>query len=98
MKCRFKVDKDLCIPAMACIVAEPDIYELDETGKADVKKQLTTGQIIEKMRDGDGWVEVNTDEAGLTRLVDSAKVCPVLAIFVEKFNESSNAWERIYPE
>jgi ferredoxin len=98
MKCRFKVDKDLCIPAMACIVAEPDIYELDDTGKADIKKQLTTDQIVAKMRDNDGWVEVDTDETGLNRLVDSAKVCPVLAIFVDKFDEKTNDWVRIYPE
>ncbi len=95
MKVRFKVDKDLCIPAMACIVAEPDLYELDDSGKADVKVDLTLGDIQEQARDG-GWVTVETTEQGFERILESARVCPVLAIFVEIFENGS--WLRVYPE
>jgi ferredoxin len=95
MKVRFRIDKDLCIPAMACIVAEPELYELDDSGKADVKKQLTLEGMQELVRDGD-WVEVNTDEKGFERIVESARVCPVLAIFVEK--EENGNWVRVYPQ
>jgi len=93
MKVRFRVDKDLCIPAMACIVAEPGIYELDSEGKAVIKK-LEMDTIREMARDG-GWVEVDTDDKGYEKILDSAKVCPVLAIFVEV--EENGAWKRVYP-
>ena len=97
MKVRFKIDKDLCIPAMACIVAEPDIYELDDNGKATIKKNLTSADIREMMaEDEDGWVVVDTDEKAYERLLDSARTCPVLAIFVEI--EKNDAWKRVYPE
>lgn len=95
MKVRFKVDKDLCIPAMACIVAEPELYELDDSGKADVKVNLSLGDIQEQARDG-GWVTVETSEKGFDRIVESARTCPVLAIFVEK--EVDGQWQRVYPE
>lgn len=94
IKFRFKVDRDLCIPAMACIVAEPDIYELDESGKAVVKKKLTLENLREMAREGD-WVIVESDESIYERVLASAKVCPVLAILVEV--EESGKWKRVYP-
>lgn len=94
MKFRFKVDKDLCIPAMACIVAEPDIYELDGDGKATIKK-ITLENLAETVREGE-WVTVEADENGYNRIVESARVCPVMAIFVEK--EENGEWVRVYPE
>jgi ferredoxin len=97
MKVRFKVEKDLCIPAMACIVAEPDMYELDDDGKAEVKKNLDIDSIKETAKEND-WTVVETSEAGFERIVESAKICPVLAILVEKFDEEINDWRRIYPE
>lgn len=93
MKVRFKVDKDLCIPAMACVVSEPDIYELDSQGKAEIKK-LDIDAIKEIAREG-GWVEVDTDDKGYERILESAKVCPVLAILVEV--EENGEWKRVYP-
>lgn len=94
MKFRFKVDKELCIPAMACIVAEPDIYELDDDGKA-VIKPITLENLAETVRDGE-WVTVEGDDAAFERILESARVCPVLAIFVEK--EENGEWARVYPE
>lgn len=98
MKARFKVDKDLCIPAMACIVAEPDLYFLDDDGKADINPEIQLVNIKKLASSGDGWVEVETNDQGFEKLVESAKVCPVLAIFVEKFDETSNTWTRVYPD
>ncbi len=95
IKYRFKVDRDLCIPAMACILAEPDIYELDESGKAAVKKGVTLETLRELARDGD-WVVVESEENIYERVLDSAKVCPVLAIIVEV--EENGEWRRVYPE
>jgi ferredoxin len=95
MKVRFKVEKDLCIPAMACIVAEPDLYQLDDDGKAEVKEGITLENIAFLTKDGE-WVSVETNETGLERIAESARVCPVLAIIVEK--EEDGAWVRVYPE
>jgi ferredoxin len=95
MKVRFKVEKELCIPAMACIVAEPDIYELDDSGKADIKQNLSLENMQQLARDGD-WVTVETNEIGFERIVESARVCPVLAIIVDK--EENGDWVRVYPE
>lgn len=95
IKYRFKVDRDLCIPAMACIVAEPDIYELDDSGKAVIKKSLTLENLRELAREGE-WVTVESDESVYNKILDSAKVCPVLAIFVEV--EENGEWKRVYPD
>ncbi len=95
MKVRFKVDKELCIPAMACIVAEPDIYELDDSGKADIKQNLSLENMQQLAREGE-WVTVETNETGYERIMESARVCPVLAIIVDK--EENGEWVRVYPE
>lgn len=95
MKIRFRVDQELCIPAMACIVAEPDLYELNDDGKAEIVKKITLENITELTREGD-WVTVDTNEEGFERIVESARICPVLAIIVEKFE--NDEWIAVYPE
>lgn len=97
IKCRFRVDRDKCIAVSACIVAEPDIYLLDDEAKAVIKK-LELADIREIMReeDGDQWVTVQATESGLNRIVESAMTCPVLAIEVQK--EIDGAWVNVYPE
>ena len=94
IKYRFKVDRDLCIPVMACVVAEPDVYELDDDGKAVVKSNLGLQELRELSRSGD-WVVVESSVSTFERILDSAKVCPVLAIIVEK--EVDGRWQRVYP-
>ena len=93
--CRFKVDRDLCIAVSACIVAEPDIYLLDDEAKAVIKK-LELEDMKEVMRDDEGWVTVSCSESGFERIVESARTCPVLAILVEK--KEGNNWISVYPE
>lgn len=97
IKCRFRVDRDLCIAVSACIVAAEDIYYLDDDAKA-VIKPLDLEDIKEVARgpETEAWVTVMTTEAGFERLLDSARVCPVLAIIVEK--EENGEWITVYPE
>ena len=97
IKCRFRVDRDLCIAVSACIVAEPDIYLLDDEAKAVIKR-LDMDDIKEVARqvDSEGWVTVETSESGFNRIVESAMTCPVLAILVEK--EVEGEWVAVYPE
>lgn len=37
-----EVDKDSCIGCGSCVAVAPEIFELDDDGKADVKKDETT--------------------------------------------------------
>src|SRR5215207_3341651 len=94
IKCRFRVDRDLCIAVSACIVAEPDVFYLDDEAKA-VIKPLTLEDIKEVQREGNdgGWVEVEATGKGFDRIMDAARTCPVLAIIVEKFNAEANNGE-----
>jgi ferredoxin len=94
IKCRFRVDRDLCIAVSACIVAEPDIYFLDDDAKA-VIKPLNLEDIKEIAREGD-WVTVETSESGYERILESARTCPVMAIIVERWE--NEAWSAVYPE
>ncbi len=97
IKCRFRVDRDMCIAISACIVAEPDIYLLDDEAKA-VIKPLELGDISEVAREANNgeWVVVEATQSGFDRIVESARVCPVLAIFVER--EENGEWVNVYPE
>lgn len=94
VKYRFKVDKDLCIPAMACIIAEPEIYQLDPEGKAEVKDKITLEGLRNQAKVNE-WVVVESSIEVYNRILESAKVCPVLAIIVEK--EENGKWVRVYP-
>jgi ferredoxin len=97
IKCRFRVDRDLCIAVSACIVAEPDLYLLDDEAKAVIKPlDLEDLKEIAREDDGEQWVTVETTQAGFDRIMDSARVCPVLAIIVDR--EEGGEWVRIYPE
>ncbi|MCX8035323.1 MAG: ferredoxin [Candidatus Dojkabacteria bacterium] len=93
--CRYKVDKNLCVPAMTCIAVEPELYILDDDGKAIPNETVNIDDVVAKSKDGE-WVEVLVTEQGLERLKKSAMVCPVLAIIVEKYENGT--WVRIYPE
>ncbi len=96
LKIRFRVDRDLCIAVSACIVAEPDVYLLDDEAKA-VIKPLDLEDMKELMReDSEGWVTVEVTEKGFDRIMDSARTCPVLAIIVDR--EENGEWVRAYPE
>jgi ferredoxin len=97
IKCRFRVDRDLCIAVSACIVAEPDIYILDDEAKAIVKPlDLEDMKEVAREANNGEWVVVEATQNGFDRIVESARVCPVLAIFVER--EVDGAWVSVYPE
>lgn len=96
IKCRFRVDRDLCIAVSSCIVQEPEVYLLDDEAKAVIKKlELEDIQEVAREDKPDGWVNVEVTEAGYNRILESAQVCPVMAIIVEKYDEDS--WVQTYP-
>lgn len=62
------IDRDLCIGAAPCAALLPEIFELDEEGKAVLTKEAE-----EKLKNG---------EITLKQVVEAAKSCPVTAISV----------------
>ncbi len=74
-KFRIEYDKSGCIGAAACVAIDDQLWVLDDEGKAD----LTGHKIEGKLQ----TLEVEaTDEDKIKKIVESAKVCPVLIIKV----------------
>jgi ferredoxin len=74
MKYRIKVDKDKCIADGVCYSMDPDHYEEDDEGKADVTNGSMDGAMSEGEFDDDAYDEAN----------DACDACPVEAIEIEK--------------
>lgn len=85
MKLKVVVDPQLCIGAASCIVVDPDHFELNAEGKAEVKPDGAS-----PMQGYELVVEV--DEAGKQKLLEGAMACPTQAIFV--YDESG---EQLFP-
>lgn len=92
---RFKVDKDLCVPVMACIAMEPDIYILNDEGKAVIRNEINIDG-IEKMLSKGEWVVLHASSEVYERVLKTAQACPVLAIIVEV--RKKKKWVRAYPK
>lgn len=62
------IDRDLCIGAAPCVALLPEIFELDEEGKAVLTKEA----------------EKKLEKGGITlkQVIDAAEACPVSAISV----------------
>ena len=74
---KYKIiyDREACIGAIACVAVNPKYWVMDPDGKANLKGSK---------KNKDGKWELIIDEDNLQLNKDSAEVCPVLAIVVEK--------------
>ena len=72
---RVKVDRDLCIGAASCIALLPEVFELDEEGKA-VIKSLKGSKTSE-------WTDGHDLPKDLQMVLEAARSCPTNAIIVE---------------
>ena len=77
-KYRVIFDKEACIGVLACVPVNPKYWESDDQGKVILK-----GGKLNK----DGKWEIIIDEKDLQMNIDSAEICPVLAIVVEKIEK-----------
>ena len=78
---KFKItyDREACIGAAACAAVAPDIFEMNEDGKADMLK-------ARKNKETGLWeLIVEAKDEKLAR--ESADVCPVNVIKVEKIED-----------
>ncbi len=81
---RVKVDRDLCIGAASCIALLPEVFELDEAGKAVIKKALG-----EPTSD---WADYKDLPVEAQMILAAAKSCPTNAIIIE-----DDEGRQIYP-
>ncbi|MEM4248125.1 MAG: ferredoxin [Candidatus Nanoarchaeia archaeon] len=65
--------RDLCIGCGACVAITPDDRELDDEGKADIKKANKKGNLQ--------TLEINEKE--LQKHKDAAQACPAQAIKIK---------------
>jgi ferredoxin len=77
---QYKVifDRETCIGALACNAVAPDVWELADDGKVDLKGGT-------KREDGK-W-ELIIDESQLNLNKEAAESCPVYAVVIEEVEE-----------
>jgi len=76
MKYRIKVDKDECLEDAVCFSMDPDHFEEDDDGKAQVVGGSMQGNISIGKFDDDGYEDAK----------EAADLCPAEAIIVEKLD------------
>jgi ferredoxin len=72
---RVKVDRDLCIGAASCIALLPEVFELDEEGKAVIKSL--------KGAKTSAWTDIKDLPKELQMVLEAARACPTNAIIIE---------------
>lgn len=77
-KYRIIFDRETCIGALACNAVAPDVWELAEDGKVDLKGATK--------RDDGKW-ELVVDESKIVQNKEAADSCPVYAIVIEEVGE-----------
>jgi ferredoxin len=65
--------RDLCIGCGACVAVTPDIRELDDEGKVEIKGAKKKGDVQ----------TLEIDEKDLKKHKEAAQVCPVGAIKIK---------------
>ncbi|MBU1038612.1 ferredoxin [Patescibacteria group bacterium] len=81
---RLKVDRDLCISAASCVALLPEVFELDDEGKALIKNLAGS-----KTSD---WTDLKQLPADIQAIMEAARSCPTDAIIIEDDNG-----QQIYP-
>lgn len=81
---RVKVDRDLCISAASCIALLPEVFELDDEGKAVIKS-------LKNAKTSD-WTLAQDLSADSKMIIEAARSCPTNAIIVE-----DDDGKQIYP-
>ncbi len=81
---KVKVDRDLCISAASCIALLPEVFELDEEGKAVIKNKDGS-----KTSD---WTDYTKLSADAQKILEAARSCPTNAVIIE-----DDSGKQIYP-
>lgn len=81
---RVRVDRELCIGAASCLALLPEVFELDEEGKA-VIKSLMGDKTSE-------WTDYKNLPVEAQMILEAARSCPTNAIIIEDDNGN-----QVYP-
>ncbi|HBV32926.1 TPA: ferredoxin [Patescibacteria group bacterium] len=81
---RIRVDRELCIGAASCLALLPEVFELDEEGKA-----VIIDKDGNKTSDNTDYSKIGID-ANL--ILEAARSCPTNAIIIE-----DDDGKQIYP-
>jgi len=81
---RVRVDRELCIGAASCLALLPEVFELDEEGKAIIisKDGSKTSE----------WTDYSKIPIDAKLILEAARSCPTNAIIIEDDNG-----KQIYP-
>ena len=77
MRYKFFHDREGCIGCGACAAIDPDNWEMNEDGKADLKDSKEIGKSQEK--------KINDEK--LDKNMETAQCCPVNVIHIRKDDE-----------
>ncbi len=90
MPYKVKIDRDLCIGAASCVAVAPKTFELDNEGKAVIKKKdgSMTSDFV-------NYSDID-DEQG--NIMNASKSCPVNAIIIVEVDEQGNEVKQVWPE
>jgi len=77
-KYRVIFDREACIGALACNAVAPELWELADDGKVDLKGAT---------KREDGKFELIIDESQVDQNKEAADSCPVYAIVIEEVEE-----------
>ena len=80
VKYKITYDREGCIGAIACSTVNPKYWDIDKEKKAVLKG----GKLNKKT----GKYELIIDEQDLKQNLESAEVCPVVVIKIEKIDDS----------
>lgn len=90
MALKVKVDRDLCIGAASCVAVAPNTFELDNEGKAVIKKKDGT-----MTSDYVNYADISDTE---DNILNSAKSCPVDAIIIVEVDDQGKEIRQVWPE
>lgn len=90
MPYKVKVDRTLCIGAASCVAVAPNTFDLDNEGKAVIKKKdgTTTSDFVR-------YEDIADDGANI---LNASKSCPVNAIIIIEVDEKGNEVKQVWPE
>jgi|SRR3989344_5941946 len=88
VKYKIVYNRKDCIGAFACTAISEKFWGMNEDGKADLKKGILNRET--------GFYELIIDESDYPEALDSAQVCPVNVIMIEKIEDSGEI-KKIYP-
>mgnify|MGYP001618972718 CR=1 FL=1 len=89
MKYRIIYDRKNCIGAFSCVVVGSKFWGVNEDNKADLKMGV--------LNEETGFYELTIDEEDYNVALESAEVCPVNVISIEKIEDDGKII-KIYPQ